>query len=483
MPSNSRGYSASKFLLELERKTAGFLHSVEGGEPFANAVNEAVAADGVVHKHPSAVAFEPIRLTFGVGMSQELYQWIGEMLDRKRSPKDGAIVFLDQYLKEVSRLEFLDAVITELDLPALDALVKDNALISLALQPLSTHRSASSRGASVARISTKSTKKWLPANFRLKITGLEAECTKVSTIAAIVVKQSDSRPGREATLDTLEIPNVSFTVAESQSAKFYDWFDQFVIGGQNAEKDERSGTIEYLDATLSATLFTLSLSHLGILRARKERVEDNLAIIGRVGVDCYCRSMSFAASPDAIGSAASATPAPTSAGSASGTPTTLADSSLTEVLLGIASGRLRGDEALRATLRVAGTTALVGSSESVESVSRVVARRLEATTRSVETAPKVPGRAEGVTVGERWAAESATLVELGQVAELEAGEWTALRLDSGHSLLAPLRDAGIIPAQEEGPIELARDGFVEGIVAGAAGVLREASVHLGRLAS
>jgi hypothetical protein len=81
-------------------------------------------------------------------------------------------------------------------------------------------------------------------------------------------------------------------------------------------------------------------------------------------------------------------------------------------------------------------------------------------------------------LGARWATESATLEELEQIAALESGEWTAMRLAAGHSLLGRLRNAAVIASDVDQSTELPRDGFVEGIVAATASVLRAATPHL-----
>jgi hypothetical protein len=89
-------------------------------------------------------------------------------------------------------------------------------------------------------------------------------------------------------------------------------------------------------------------------------------------------------------------------------------------------------------------------------------------------------RDDGALIGEKWAAEKATLEELEQVVLLEDGEWTAISLESEHSLIAQLLEVGVIPAGGDGPIDLERDTFVEGIVAGASRVLRRVAPHLSR---
>jgi hypothetical protein len=100
------------------------------------------------------------------------------------------------------------------------------------------------------------------------------------------------------------------------------------------------------------------------------------------------------------------------------------------------------------------------------------------TARAVKPGPSVPLRDDGSLLGERWATERATLDELEQVAALDEGEWTAIRLENEHSLIAELREAGVISDGASDALDLERDSFVEGVVAGASRVLRNAAPHL-----
>ena len=60
----------------------------------------------------------------------------------------------------------------------------------------------------------------------------------------------------------------------------------------------------------------------------------------------------------------------------------------------------------------------------------------------------------------------------------EHGDWTELRLEGDHSLADFLRATGVLDGTG-GPVDLSRDDFVDGLVAGAERVFREAQPHLG----
>src|SRR5215216_2045558 len=82
--------------------------------------------------------------------------------------KNGAIITADYEGKELSRLSFHNALITEIGFPALDASSKDTAKMSIKITPEYTRRQANS-GASLLkdRLGRTSQKQWLASNFRL----------------------------------------------------------------------------------------------------------------------------------------------------------------------------------------------------------------------------------------------------------------------------------------------------------------------------
>ena len=458
MPSQS--YSAGKFMLEIDGKAAGYLSSVEGGEPFAAVVAEPADAKGVVRKSPGPVAYEPIRISFGSGMEPPLYQWMADMLAGSQRAKSGAILFLNYSGNEQSRLEFTKGLITELTFPELDAGSKNPALFTLTLKPETTRVSKASSGGKGATAPTKKQKAWSSQDFRLKLDDLPT--SKVSKIDAMTVKQAVIEKAGRLTLDPVDIPNIVFTLREADASEFSTWFQDFVVKGNSS--DERSGTLEFLDAAAKDALFTLTLSNVGVIRIQRERNEQGSEVVARVRVSAYCEAMAFSSNADVTAATASADAPAADAVSTAGT-------ALATALLD-AVGRIERTGTSVLKLQSPGAS----SSRNVDP--ELIARRLQATVRSNSGGPAPSRFDDGALLGGRWATDSATLEELEQIAALESREWTAIRLESGHSLIAQLAKDGVVPAGEEGPLELDRDSFVEGIVAGASQVLRTAAPHL-----
>lgn len=296
---DKRGYVAGKYGIELDNIVAGWVASVEGGHATADVVQEKLGSDHVIKKHIAGVKYEDITISCGTGMSKGFYEWIKASFDHKYTRKNGAIITADYNYKEYTRLNFYNALITEIGFPALDAASKDAAKMTIKVSPEYTRMQAAA-GSSIAngfKIDQTIQKKWLPSNFKLEIGGLD--CTRVNKIEAITVKQKviDNPVGElrdyEREPAHLEIPNLVVTLAESHAKEFYDWHDNFVIKGQNADDQEKSGTLTYLAADMKTELFSINFHHLGIFKLTPEKVEAGSENIRRVKAEMYCEEMEF----------------------------------------------------------------------------------------------------------------------------------------------------------------------------------------------
>jgi hypothetical protein len=469
-----RQYSASRFSIVIDGATVGFATSVGGGEAFAEVIST-TAPSGAAEKQPGPVAYAPIELEVDTTLQKGFYDWVIGFLDGSQKPKDGVIRFLDYNMGEQSRLEWTAGLITEVGFPAADATNKDSASLRVVLQPESTRRLDGS-GSKVAGSGASShQKRWLPANFRFSIAGLENPTKKVNAVDALMLRRPVSPGPGAVVVGALEVPNVVFTIAATEAKSFYDWFTDFVIKGNNSPSNERTGSLVFLDLTRTDPLIGVAMQGLGIVRVSEEREAQGAAAIARVKVELYCEGVQLSPAPAQPASPGSTPGGSTPGGSTpGGTPSTdtLTTATLTAALLQAFKLVAAGSGDSTAPMTRAG--AIRGD---------VVAERLLSTAGPVpdDGAPSASTdlrRDRGREIGTKWASTTATLDELMAVSELEAAEWTALFLPDGHSLIDFLVGEGEIRGFEGGKLELARDEFTEGVVAGAADVQRQAAPHL-----
>jgi phage tail-like protein len=312
--SNQRAYGTRAYGLELDNVKAGWVSDVSGGDPTADVITEKIGSDPLQKKHLGNVKYEEIQFKCGTGMSQALYKWIQTGFNQTFNVtgggrQNGAVVSSDYDYTELTRLTFQYAIITEFGMPALDAASKDAAKMSLKFKPEITRRSFGQAGkitgGSAFPIDAKKQKHWTPANFRLKIDGLEEPCTKVNKIEALTVKQkiTENAVGEQRDYEqeatSVEIPNLVITLAESHARPLYDWLKDFVIDGNCSEDKEKGGQLEYLAPDMKTVLFTLHFFNLGIFKVTADKMEAGAEGIRRVKAELYCENITFEYAPAA----------------------------------------------------------------------------------------------------------------------------------------------------------------------------------------
>jgi hypothetical protein len=459
----SSQYSAGRFALEIAGTPVGFASSVAGGERFADVI-ATTAPSGVVEKKPGPVRYAPIVLEVDASLASDFYDWMTGFLDGNQKPKGGVIRLLDYGLREQSRLEWTDGLITEVAFPAADAGSKDAATLRVTLQPDATRRVDGS-GTTVLVAAQSHQKRWLPSNFKFSISGLETATRKANRVDELVLSRPVTGTPGALVGGTLDVPDVVFTVPTSEAEGFYEWFEDFVVKGRNTAGDERTGSLVFLDSGLKE-LIGVSFKGLGIVRVSQERLAQGSAAIARVKVTMYCEQVRLSPVPT------QAAPVPPPAGAQ---PTDTGMSSSIAVALLDALRIVAATSANGAVVAPMSPSGAVRGDIVAERLLSTIAPALDATAQSVTTDLRTD---RGRDLGTKWASTTATLDELAEAADLDGAEWSALVLPEGHSLITFLAGQGALRDGETGPIDLDRDDFTEGIVAGAADVQRQAAPHL-----
>jgi hypothetical protein len=243
MPVVKRSFTAASFGLVLDGAHCGFVRSAEGGEAAADVIAELASADRFIHKHLGSLKYEDIILQIDLSMAPEVYAWIADSWNGAFERKNGAIVVYDAEFKARSQLEFFNALVVETAIPAMDGSSKDACFMTLKLAPEYTRISIRSDKAAT-QIDMVKQKQWLPSNFRLDIDGLD--CSKVSQIDSFAIRQSrvdpiGERRDNELEPTSLEFPNLRIALAESGAQSWIDWYEDFVLKGNNGEDREKNG--------------------------------------------------------------------------------------------------------------------------------------------------------------------------------------------------------------------------------------------------
>jgi hypothetical protein len=296
LAANPRSFTAGKFALELDGKSVGILDAYGGGFPYADVIEERGPGSGVIaRKHIGNPKYGEITMRVTLGMDQVLWDWIAAMLAGNSLRKSGSIILLDRDNVARRRLDFLNALITEVGFPALDGASKEPAFLTIVFSPeRTTYKTASGKYPP----SSGKQKQWLCSNFRLKLGDLP--CSRVSKIDAFTIKQSVTESPVGATRDyerepaAIEIPNLAVTLADVDADAWFKFFEEFVLKGNNGQEREIIGVLDCLAPDGRTVLASVSFSQVGIFKCAPELTEPNLDNTQRIVAELYVEQMAFA---------------------------------------------------------------------------------------------------------------------------------------------------------------------------------------------
>lgn len=249
----------------------GWVWSVEGGDIAAGVISESIGSDGVVRKNLGNISYKDIVVQVNpFAVSSSVHDWLSALYRRQFVRKNGRIVFFGEDGQAEVALEFFDALITETGFPALDASTPGaEGFMTLTISPENTRRVAGDHSAADPSWPAREAQtKWLPSNFRLELAGLPPGSVK--KVEAFAIRQlfatssiGDARdyqrePGK------LELPNLAILLSQAGSQDWVDWFQSFVIQGDQGAANEKSGALVFLAPNGQDELGRLTLGNVGI---------------------------------------------------------------------------------------------------------------------------------------------------------------------------------------------------------------------------
>lgn len=297
----NKSFTTGNVALEIDGQVAGFVSSAEGGLAFGDVVKVA-GEDFFFKKQLGNSGYRDIRLEIGTGVDKSVFNVIALALQGQPVQLNGALLRTDHNFNVTSRLEFFNAQITEVTFPAADATSKDPFRVSIVLSPGHTSFSRGTFG-KVAGGSITKPKVAITSSYRLSIDGLMTK--RVTKVEALTIKLPRMNFGGDntdcincaqytpITPARVDFPHVVMTLPELDAGPVYNWFDDFVLSGNNEDSQEKGGTLEFLTPNLQAPLFTIKFKNLGIFElAPVVGSADNVA---RLMAAMYCEAMEFVA--------------------------------------------------------------------------------------------------------------------------------------------------------------------------------------------
>jgi phage tail-like protein len=287
----TRTFATGSYFFNLQGVKCGFVKAVDGGGVSAEVIEEKLGPDYFVKKHIGQPKYEDVVLTIGFDMVQDIYDWIAASWKQNYSRKDGSVIVTDASLQAKSERQFFHALISEVSFPALDASSKDAAYLTVKYSPEYT-REVKAAGKLIAP-KQPAQKRFVTSGFRLELEGLD--CTKVSKIDSFTVSQAftadDIGQSRDIVKEPgkLDFPSLRITLVEAGAATWAQWFDDFVLKGNNDESKEKRGRIVFLAPDLKQELGRIELYNVGIFALRHPVATGDQ--VARAVADLYCERM------------------------------------------------------------------------------------------------------------------------------------------------------------------------------------------------
>src|SRR5205814_2249179 len=119
-----RGFAAGRFVLELGEgekgnPVVGIVNSIDGGHFKSEAIGEKVGAEGLETRYPGRQKFDDITITVGTTMTKTFWDWVNASTGNNYERMSGSIIAYDENGVERVRRNFFDALIAEVQFPAL----------------------------------------------------------------------------------------------------------------------------------------------------------------------------------------------------------------------------------------------------------------------------------------------------------------------------------------------------------------------------
>ena len=244
------------FNLIIDGNSVGDLRAVRGGDTNAEVLTQdPVPPSPYGKKQLAAPSFVPITFEVGMDSTASLYAWMQSSFQGEITPKNGSFLRTEFDYTSPVQVDFDNALLSRVTVPALDGKNKDPAYMTIVLAPEVVRMLPAPMAPAVLPPPTKS---WLTSNFRVEIGDLP--CDRVSKVDSF----SWTRRADDVLPTALEVSNLKLRFPVDDMDAWRAWADSFILQGQSADEDELSGSITFLAPDLMTELGRIDLLNVGI---------------------------------------------------------------------------------------------------------------------------------------------------------------------------------------------------------------------------
>lgn len=294
---SKRNYSGGNFFVDVAGEIMGNIKKAGGFNQKAEVVEEKVATIKNPQFTIGNITYDPISVDFGASVSKGMLDWINLSFQGEHARRDGAVIAADADGFERSRLDYFQALITEVGFPAADAAAKEPGYVTCKWQPEYT-RFAKGSGSKIptGKVETRQ-KVFVPNNFKFEMGNMP--CALVSKVDAITWKQKvtqdpvGDRRDYEYVPSAMEVTKLKITLGARDFDAWHDWFKDFVIDGNCGADKEVNGSLVYLSQNRQQELMRVNFHQCGIFSISRSDLEANADKLNTVTVEVYAERMDF----------------------------------------------------------------------------------------------------------------------------------------------------------------------------------------------
>jgi chemotaxis protein histidine kinase CheA len=271
-------------LVSLDGEFGAWVESVQttlGSDAIAE-----TAIGNSIHKHVGPINVPEMTITLNPFNASSSFQtWMKQMLLGNPQRKNGAL-FLMSDSTVTGKVEFLNATVTEVDFPAMDnrASTGQSCALTVKIQPETTRLRDVPFPTSFPNPAA-----WTGCHFAVEMAGMVTPAARVEALKVTrplppgVGELRDYVPNATPTV----FSDLVFSLLVDGAESWTTWFNDFVLGGNNADDQEKTGDLILLSPG-GAELGRLKMSHMGVF---------NLGLAGETpgyyDVGVYMEAMEF----------------------------------------------------------------------------------------------------------------------------------------------------------------------------------------------
>jgi hypothetical protein len=242
---DGRGIRAGAFALEIDGQLAGYVRKVDLGKLKGEVVTNNLGPTNRQKKHIAKMSWDAMSFEIGLGMGQNIYDWINASFKLNHTRKNGAFIMFDHNYNVVRRCDFTDAHLTEVGLGAYDAKGKEAIYMTCKIQP-ETVRYSNGSGKLPPTIG-QNQKLHANTNFDVDIPGIDSQFIRKVELPKFTVKVTEDARGKfiesQYVATSNEVSDFKVTLGAQSYKELYDDSMSFLVMGERAEAKEKTITI------------------------------------------------------------------------------------------------------------------------------------------------------------------------------------------------------------------------------------------------